>query len=590
MSEPPTVPILLVDDTRANLVAFDAVLSCDAYEIVAVTSGEEAIREVARRDFAVVLLDVQMPTMDGFETAQRMRDVVGRRRPVPIVFVSGIDCEPARVLRAYAGGGVDFVQKPFHPDVLRAKVAIFADLHRARARVVAQQAVTDRALHGLTELALALSETRTRTEVADVIVDRCMTLARADACFLYLLDEAGGALELIGQRGIARDVADAHRRLTPDIAPSAFGILRAPSIVWAETAGECEKLFPRLVGPETPGEGPRAFWSMPLLAEGRAVGLLGMGFHAERSFDPEERSLVATLGKQCAQALLRAVRLDGEERAKAWLSTTLRSIGDAVIAADEGGRVRFMNPAAEQLTGWTESEARGCALANVFSVTLHESIPNGALLRSRTGAEIPVAHTAAPIEDDRGGLRGTVLVFRDVTAEANDRERSQAKRQELERVNRAKDEFLATMSHELRTPLNAITGWTAILRRKPRDPSKLERGLEVIERNALTQSRLVSDLLEVSRIISGKLQLTMRTMHVAPIVHAAADVVRSAADAKRVRLLVDVDPAIGESVADPDRLQQIIWNLLTNAVRFTPAGGRVIVTAERAHSAIEIRV
>jgi signal transduction histidine kinase len=161
---------------------------------------------------------------------------------------------------------------------------------------------------------------------------------------------------------------------------------------------------------------------------------------------------------------------------------------------------------------------------------------------------------------------------------------------ELERANRAKDEFLATMSHELRTPLNAVLGWATILTKTPRDAAQVERGLAVIARNARTQVRLVSDLLDVSRIISGKLQLTLRRTELASVVRAAADVVGPAADAKGVRLVVDLDPELGAIVGDADRLQQVLWNLLTNAVRFTARGGRVAVTGDRVESGVRVRV
>ena len=202
-----------------------------------------------------------------------------------------------------------------------------------------------------------------------------------------------------------------------------------------------------------------------------------------------------------------------------------------------------------------------------------------------------------------GEVAGFAKVTRDLTsqrvAEENQREliREQAAhaaneiaREELEKAARIKDDFLATMSHELRTPLNAIVGWSGILGRKPREECKLERGLEVIARNAKAQTRLVDDLLDVSRIITGKLPLNLERTEVLALIFAAADVVRPAAEAKGVRLVVDVDPNIGATMADPDRLQQIVWNLLTNAVRFTPRGGRVTVTADRADSVLKLSV
>jgi PAS domain S-box-containing protein len=161
---------------------------------------------------------------------------------------------------------------------------------------------------------------------------------------------------------------------------------------------------------------------------------------------------------------------------------------------------------------------------------------------------------------------------------------------DAERTSRAKDEFLATMSHELRTPLNAMLGWARILKARGVDEKRLEHGLTVIERNAETQARLVSDLLDVSRIISGKLRLTVRKVPVAAIVLSAMDVVRQAADAKGVQMTADLDPDLGSIAGDPDRLQQIVWNLLANAVKFTPARGSVFVSAAREDSIVCIRV
>ncbi|HEX8791220.1 MAG TPA: PAS domain S-box protein [Polyangiaceae bacterium] len=207
------------------------------------------------------------------------------------------------------------------------------------------------------------------------------------------------------------------------------------------------------------------------------------------------------------------------------------------------------------------------------------------------------------LRDEKGRVTGFAKVTRDLTArraaEENERElvreqlarvASEAARQEMERVSRAKDEFLATMSHELRTPLNAITGWASLLLRTPRDPQKLDKGLEVIHRNAKAQARIIGDLLDVSRIISGKLQLAAARTELLPIIVAAADVVRPAAENKGIRLVLDVDPEVGATVADPERVQQILWNLLTNAVKFTSRGGRITLTGDRRNSSIVIRV
>jgi len=155
----------------------------------------------------------------------------------------------------------------------------------------------------------------------------------------------------------------------------------------------------------------------------------------------------------------------------------------------------------------------------------------------------------------------------------------QAARATAETASRAKDEFLATLSHELRTPLNALVGWTWWLRRGDLDPERRERALETIDRNAKSVAQLIEDLLDVSRIITGKLRLTLRSIEVAAVVDAALAAVQPAASAKSIKLQMSAEP-LAPMHGDPDRLQQVIWNLLSNAIKFTPDKGTVTVTVE----------
>lgn len=150
-------------------------------------------------------------------------------------------------------------------------------------------------------------------------------------------------------------------------------------------------------------------------------------------------------------------------------------------------------------------------------------------------------------------------------------------RAEAERTSQMKDEFLATLSHELRTPLSAILGWAQVLRRGSRDPADLQRGLQTIERNARAQAQLIEDLLDMSRITSGKVLLDMQNVAPAPFIDAAIDTVRPAADAKNIRIDKAYAPGVGTIAGDPARLQQVIWNLLSNAIKFTPSGGAVTI-------------
>ena len=657
-----------------------------------------------------------------------------------------------------------------------------------------QLRVTLARLESLTELSFALSGAVSRSDVANLVVEQGMRQAGADIATLYVLDESGGVLDLLAQRGVAPEVLQKILRITKTEGnPRVLETLATGVSVWAETEQEYAAIFPEVARMPASGRRAKALWSVPLVVEGRPVGLLGMGFYEEQRFSVADRRFVETFAKLCGQALLRAVRRDRELVAWRWLSTTLQSIGDAVIATDNAGQVTFMNGVAERLTGFRESEARGRPLPEVFQIfseltrevvespvskVLREGrvvgLANHTVLRTRQGNEIPIDDSGAPIRDEQGVIYGVVLVFRDVTLEkraekrraflaraletlassldyrttlsrvaelavpeladwctidilepgaqvsqqlavahvdpakvsyareigqrypanrdapsgspqvirsgkselyaeipaalleaaakdadhlrilrelklesamivalrseagrtlgaltfiyadsgrryseddlsfAEDfarraalaienaraaseveaaRAREQAMREHAEQASLAKDHFLATVSHELRTPLNVILGWAVVLRERELGP-EVQRALTVIERNARAQARLIEDVLDLSRISSGKLSLSFSAVNVGEALRAAELALRPAAEAKGVALTLDSpdDDALLTISADPDRLQQILWNLLTNALKFTPKAGSIVMFATRVGSEVQIQV
>ena len=306
-----------------------------------------------------------------------------------------------------------------------------------------------------------------------------------------------------------------------------------------------------------------------------------------------------------------------------WFETTLESIGDAVIATDVQGRVAFMNPIAEHLTGWRLAEARGKPCADVFNIINENTrravqspvtrvlaegtvvgLANHTVLITADGTERPIDDSGAPIRSRDGRVIGVVLVFRDVSERrraelerrdaAFDRERlleaERAARADAERASRVKDEFVAMVSHELRTPLNAILGWTQLMTNPGTGPDVVGRGLEVISRNTRLQAQLISDLLDVSRIVSGKLRFDVEPVDLVPVVNDAIDTVQRDADDKHIRLERDLDEDVGTIAGDAARMQQIVWNLLSNAIKFTPEAGRIVVRLRRTGGDAEIRV
>jgi signal transduction histidine kinase len=199
-------------------------------------------------------------------------------------------------------------------------------------------------------------------------------------------------------------------------------------------------------------------------------------------------------------------------------------------------------------------------------------------------AALAVAVGVAIASCVRRDLLGVGAAYAGALAQAADA------RDQAEQANRLKDEFLGTMGHELRTPLNAIMGWTALLRRRPEDPHTRGRAIDVIDRNARAQAKLVDDMLDVSRIVSGQLHLRLERVDLNAAVGAAVESLAPAARAKRVRLDMAVEPQAHTIGGDRRRLQQAVWNLVANAVKFTPAEGHVSVTARRHDGQIEIRV
>jgi PAS domain S-box-containing protein len=290
----------------------------------------------------------------------------------------------------------------------------------------------------------------------------------------------------------------------------------------------------------------------------------------------------------------------------------LESAPDGIVIADRDGRITIVNRQAELLFGYERHELHGCDIEMLLPdsarrrhvehrqqyVAAPAVRPMGRGLalsgRRKDGTEFPAEISLSPLTTDEGLL--ITAVVRDVTerrrAETQQLElvRAQAARAEAEAANRTKDQFLATLSHELRTPLNAVYGWARLLRSGSLDEAGAARALEVIDRSARMQVQLIDDLLDTSRIIAGKMRLDVRLVDPRTVIQAALDVVAPAAAAKQITVQPVLDPRAGPIMGDAERLQQVVWNLLSNSVKFTPRGGRVQVHLRRINSHIEIEV
>jgi PAS domain S-box-containing protein len=312
------------------------------------------------------------------------------------------------------------------------------------------------------------------------------------------------------------------------------------------------------------------------------------------------------------------VRQPAQDDARALLAAVVESSDDAIITKTLDGTITSWNASAARLLGYTAAEIIGQPITVIIPPDRQEEerhiianlragnrIEHYETVRvAKDGRLIEVALTISPLRDQTGEIVGASKILRDVTDQKRIErelqellaERDQilaserAARSEAERLSTSKDEFLALLSHELRTPLNAILGWTQILRNGSVASANFEKGLGVIERNVRAQTQLVDDLLDMSRIISGQMRLDVQTVMPYAFVQGAVESARPAADARGVRLEATLDPGAGPVSGDANRLQQVVWNLISNAIKFTPRGGHVQVTFERVDSSIEICV
>jgi PAS domain S-box-containing protein len=314
------------------------------------------------------------------------------------------------------------------------------------------------------------------------------------------------------------------------------------------------------------------------------------------------------------RALLRVRNAEDELRKSRRSLTALMSNlpGAAYRCSVMGDKLSFVSDRCLELTGYSAadllSRERGwwdfvhpedVAMANALAASANRSATPVELtyrIQGRDGSERWLWDRATPVPGDFGGL-----VWEGFATDITERKRVQAERDallasehaaraEAERASRLKDDFLATLSHELRTPLNAVLGWTHILGKDSRSPEILAQGLAVIDRNARMQAQLIGDLLDMNRIISGKMRLDVQRVELAVVIEAALDSVRPAAEAKNVQIRSVLEPIANHVQGDPARLQQIVWNLVSNSVKFTDRGGSVQVALARVDSHIEISV
>lgn len=528
MSEGSQTNVLLVDDRPENLLVMQSILANEDHNLVSVSSGREALKFLLAEDVALILLDVQMPGLNGFELAELIRERE-KTQHTPIIFISATSVDESYVFKGYSLGAVDYLTKPVSPEIVKSKVNFFARLFRQNQEIKRQSALLEEANERLDAMNVEL-ELRVQRRTAEL---KSSNNKLEKQVAQRKQSEARLAIEHSITRTLARaeSLDDAARPILESFC-SHHGA--AVAAMWVlDDSGTSLVCLDAIAGDD------------------RA----DLGVIVDESLNSTFTQGVGVAGQVW------------EENAPVWLGDFHgKKYPRAPLAAAAGVRsaVAFPINIGDEFYG-------------VIEIFVNDPLKDQPGLQNMffaIGSEIGQFVRRKRIEHERENL-----LLREKTL-----------RQQAEKANRMKDEFLATVSHELRTPLNSILGWGQILNAGGLSEAEQKNALEAIFRNAKSQSQLIDDLLDTSRLIGGNVHLELSPTEVTPLIEAAIEVARPAAVAKEIEITYEFRTDVTTITCDSQRLQQMIWNLLTNAVKFTPAGGSVEIIYDRSETGIEIIV
>ncbi|MEH1784395.1 MAG: ATP-binding protein [Nostoc sp.] len=557
---PSPIPRILFADDNADMRDYVKRLLSQQYEVESVPDGLAALDSARRCVPDLILTDVMMPGLDGFGLLQELR-ADPQTQKVPIILLSARAGEEARVEGLEAGAD-DYLIKPFSARELLARVE--AALKMARLRQEAME--REQGLRIEAEVAKAHLET-----VLAGIQDQFYVLDR-EWRYSFVNDQVAAVVGIQKEDLLGRIFWEVF----PDVVNSEFytQIHRANA---QQTVVQFEYFYPTW---------QRWFENRVYpFAEGVSI------FTTEIS----DR-------KQAEKALR-----ESEEK--------FRNMADnapfMVWVTDSDSRCTYLSQSWYDFTDQNEEISLGFGWLNAVHPDDYNDARNVFLeatssysafrmeyrLRRKDGEYRSCIDAANPWFGVDGEFKGYIGSVIDITerkvAEAErDRllELEQAARTEAERANRIKDEFLAVLSHELRSPLNPILGWARLLQTREFDATARKKAIATIERNAKLQAQLIEDLLDVSRILQGKLNLKMFPVNLVLVIEGGLETVRLAAEAKNIQIQTMLDTSFGQVLGDSSRLQQVIWNLLSNAVKFTPEGGKIDIQLERVDTQAQITV
>lgn len=451
-------------------------------------------------------------------------------------------------------------------------------------------------------VATALARAITPGEVARIAISSLCEAMHAKTAVIYRFDAE--SRELVLQDFINYNWAsELNPRISLDVDGPLTVAVRERRSLFIHSAEDLRKRFPvfATVAPKN----FEAWIALPLIVSNKVYGGLGVAFAEAKPFCKEDRDLLQTIADQCALALDRSSLFEAERRAKERAEADRARFRSILMSAPipvcvyEGPQhiVRMVNRAWLKMIDPDAKEesfvgkplrafpSQFQRASQQIAVELDRVHSTGERL---TFTEFPVHFpqpdgsielryfdaSASPIRNERGAVTGVVQMSVDVTEQVRTRQQHESARAEAEAATRAKDEFLATLSHELRTPLQSMLGWTQLLLSRPFDEDLCRRGIEIIERNSKQQAKLIDELLDVSRIVAGKILLDRHPLSLTEVLDLVIGSLQTKADEKGVDLVIHAPKEVSV-FGDSDRLRQVFMNLIGNAIKFTPGGGKV---------------